>query len=462
MSRILKFLTMTTGILLLVGVALIQRIDRTPYQETEHFRQWKAQLVTQSFDLSLGSIQVGWAKENFTPAEDVPMAGYGNRWGKSFEGVDDSLYVRVIAVQSSAEEVMFMLSADMLIIPPNVTAHFENQLAAHGIDLDQVHMGATHTHHGFGGWGQKAVGRLFAGKYDSDVEIFIAESFTNAILNAREELVPAQVYYVESLFEDGVRNRLKVPGGTIDGEVRNLVFDREDGKRAVTMTYAAHSTTLPSRHRQLSRDYPGAVVDLLENKADVDFAMFVAGAMGSMSSDVQGDTPFDRVKIMADSLVTHFSTADGRRDSAAGSFSSSDSIDFLSIGMYIPIPSSTGRISKNYALRPWFFKMIGGESPAYIKVSLLDNTLILGMPADFSGEIMKELDAYASSKGLDLMITGFNGQYLGYITPDKIYDEDLYETVTMSWNGYQAGGYFTQVSKDIIDAISEQKRMIVR
>jgi neutral ceramidase len=95
-----------------------------------------------------------------------------------------------------------------------------------------------------------------------------------------------------------------------------------------------------------------------------------------------------------------------------------------------------------------------GDYETFIKITKIGNTLILGMPADFSGEIMVELDAYAKQKGVDLIITSFNGGYVGYITADKIYDSGSYETLTMSWYGYQTGGYFTEVSKDIVDKIS--------
>ncbi len=455
-AKILKFLMITLGILLLLGVLLIERIDRTPFQETEHYQQWREMLANLSLEPSTGEIQVGWAKENFTPARPVPMAGYGNRWGKAFEGVDDSLFVRVIAVQGpETQDKVFLLAADMLIVPPNVTARFQRLLEQHDLKLSQVHLGATHTHHGFGGWGEKAVGRLFAGKFDPEIEEFIADKFLAAVLAAQQGMLPARAYYVESSFENGVRNRLKLPGGTTDDEMRSLVFERNDGTKAVMMTYAAHSTTLPSRRLQLSRDYPGATVDLLERKKHADFAVFFAGAMGSMSSDVPGDTPFDRVGNMADSLVSHFAKGSSGLDTMQFLPTSNTPMHFFSHGIELPIPSSSGRISRNYALRPWLFKALGGVSTAYIKITLIGNTLILGMPADFSGEIMRTLDAYAKAKGINLVITGFNGQYLGYITPDHIYDENLYETVTMSWNGYQAGGYFQKASQDIIDKIGE-------
>ena len=80
--------------------------------------------------------------------------------------------------------------------------------------------------------------------------------------------------------------------------------------------------------------------------------------------------------------------------------------------------------------------------------------LMVGMPCDFSGELVAELDAYAKTKGLNLLVTSFNGCYIGYITHDKHYDRDLYETKTMSWYGPYNGAYLQEVVKDIIDKLS--------
>lgn len=87
---------------------------------------------------------------------------------------------------------------------------------------------------------------------------------------------------------------------------------------------------------------------------------------------------------------------------------------------------------------------------------MLGNTLIIGLPCDFSGEIMAELDKYATQKGINLMITSFNGSYTGYITHDMLYDLDLYETTTMSWYGFQNGKYFKEIVKDIVDKIEKR------
>ena len=78
---------------------------------------------------------------------------------------------------------------------------------------------------------------------------------------------------------------------------------------------------------------------------------------------------------------------------------------------------------------------------------------MVGMPCDFSGELTPELDAYAKSKRLNLMVTSFNGHYTGYITEDSHYDLEEYETITMGWFGPFNGAYLQEVTRDIIDKL---------
>ncbi|MBK6978430.1 MAG: hypothetical protein IPH28_16125 [Cytophagaceae bacterium] len=107
-------------------------------------------------------------------------------------------------------------------------------------------------------------------------------------------------------------------------------------------------------------------------------------------------------------------------------------------------------------LRPWLFKILYGDYPSNVKITMIDNTLVIGLPCDFSGEIMAELDQYATKQGINLVVTSFNGSYAGYVTHDRLYDLDLYETTIMSWFGYQNGKYFSTVVKDIIDKLKKR------
>lgn len=456
----MKKLFKTLGIVLLVIVALliilVQRIDRTPYQETPHFAAWQENIRQTNFTPLQAALTMGWAEVNITPAEPIPMSGYGNRWGKAFESVRDSIYIGSISL-ASPEKTISLVSADMLIVPPNVTEKLGELLEKDGISLNDIHLGATHTHHSIGSWGQKLIGRLFSGKYDPETEQKLAEKFRTAILESRKDMVSGKIQYLETKNEEGIRNRLEVDSGQItDPEMRNLIFTRDDGKKAALLTYGAHSTMLPSRFLALSRDYPGQYIAQLEDKGDFDFALYFAGAVGSMGHVGKGADAFERASNLGGQLTQKFLDAEAQLElpSDISALDSLQATPLFSTWIKVPLPPSTGRISLDYALRPWVFSALFGKSQGDIKVTLIGHTLLLGMPADFSGEIMVELDQYAREKGLDLIITSFNGYYTGYITHDKWYEHNLYETVTMSWNGYDAGNYYTNAAENIIDKIA--------
>ncbi|HLO43474.1 MAG TPA: neutral/alkaline non-lysosomal ceramidase N-terminal domain-containing protein [Leadbetterella sp.] len=441
MRKFLKVFGYFILVLAVLAFASIEKIDRTDIKETRHFKQWKELVKSLNVKETTGDFSVGWSKVNITPLVAGPMAGYGSRKGKAFDAVHDSVYVRVLALKNSQDTVYF-LSADMLIIPPNVVEKLKSILQQQRISLRNIHFSATHTHNSLGGWGNSLTGRLFAGSYDPKVEIELATKFSLAIQKSKENLVQSKVFYNEVIDNEDIRNRLGVEDGKIDNEIRSLFFERQDGSKASLVTYGAHSTVLNSKTMQISRDYPGVLLDSLE-KNKLDFGIYLAGAVGSMGPIEKGNDDFDEVKNQANGVLKHLNFKDSKE--LANTLTSA----------YIEIPMNhpSARISKNYALRPWVFKYLFGDYPTYIKMTKIGQTLVLGMPCDFSGEIMIELDAYAKSKGLDLMITSFDGSYIGYVTHDRLYDRGLYETSTMSWFGFQNGGYFAQIVKDLIDEV---------
>jgi hypothetical protein len=293
-----------------------------------------------------------------------------------------------------------------------------------------------------GGWGSSLTGRLFAGSYDAKVEIELAYKFSLSIMNSNKNLLSGSVFYDETIDSEDIRNRLGVADGMIDSEIRSLIFERNDGSKASLITYGAHSTVLNSKTMAISRDYPGVLLDSLE-KSQFDFGIFMAGAVGSMGPIEKGKDDFDEVNNQANGVLKHLTFL--QKQSLEGSLIS----DYIEI----PMNHASARISENYALRSWAFKYLFGDYPTYIKVTKIGKTLIIGMPCDFSGELMIALDAYAKVSGLDLIITSFNGSYIGYVTHDRLYDRGLYESSTMSWFGYQNGAYFTHIVKDLVDKL---------
>ncbi|MGR3809923.1 neutral/alkaline non-lysosomal ceramidase N-terminal domain-containing protein [Jiulongibacter sp. NS-SX5] len=423
-------------------MSLVTVIDYTPKEEMQYYRDWNENLKTLQFKhLGDDSLLVGWSKTNITPDQPMALAGYGVRKGKPFEKIHDSVYVRTIVLGTKQKQVA-IVTADLLIIPPTVEALVDQKL----LDNIDIYYGATHSHNSIGGWYNTLVGRLFAGQYAPDIEQMIADQILESIELASKNMSEVSgLNYEMDIDKKDIRNRL-IEGGEIAPNISTLRFNTKDGKTAILNSYAAHSTVLDSKTNHLSRDYPGVLVDSLENY-QVDFAAYMAGAVGSMGPIEEGQDDFDEVNNQALGVFREINSKNELEMELA------NSISYLEAT--VPLRKPSPRIGTTWALRPWVFNWLFGEASASVKAVKLDKLVLIGLPCDFSGELVQELEQYAQSKNLELMLTSFNGDYIGYITADEHFDKDKYETTTMNWFGPYNGAYFSEVVKDVLDKAAQ-------
>jgi len=428
-------------VLLVIVACLVTTIDKTPYKDMPYYGEWKKHMseLVISPDSGKDSLKAGWAKENITPENPVPLAGYGARKGKSYDSVHDSIYVRTFFFKKGTQKVA-VVSADLLILPPTVKVLVEKEL-----DKDtHVYYGAIHSHNSIGAWYNTLVGRLFAGKYDPEIENFLARKILLSIKKAAENPQNAELRFHKDIDTADIRNRL-VEGDPVEPFIRSLEI-RTPGKKAILCTYAAHATVLNSKTIQLSRDYPGVLVDALE-KDGYDFAMYMSGAVASMGPIEKGTNDFDEVSREGQNIKTEILSENEKEVTLINPGLKAFEIE-------LPLRKPSPRLNQTWALRPWVFRWIFGDSPTHINVLKMGSVVMVGLPCDFSGELMKPLDEYASKKGLNLIITSFNGGYAGYITADNRFDMNAYETITMSWFGPYNGAYFSEAVRDVIDKLA--------
>lgn len=442
--KLLRILFNLFIISILLFIFSVKRIERMPVESTGHYKKWKEEIEKFKPVFDSSGLEVGYAKTNITPTKPTPLAGYGSRLGKPFTGVHDSVFVRAISVKSN-NKARFFVSADLLIIPPNVTEKLEVLLQMAGISLSDVHLAATHTHNSMGSWGNSLTGMAFAGMYDSNMEVILSNKIFETIKNSTRNQEPATPFYGEIRDTVDVRNRLLISDGWTDPELRQLGFETQSGKKIKLLSYGAHSTVLNSKTLLVSRDYPGILIDSIEKNDD--FGVFMAGAVASQGPFEVGKDDFDEVLNQGNGVYSFAKKIPRKLISPR----------ILSESITLPLPEPSARVSKNLGLRPWLFKILFGDYPSQVKITMLGNTLMIGLPCDFSGEIMAELDKYATQKGINLLVTSFNGSYTGYVTHDRLYDLDLYETTTMSWYGFQNGKYFKEIIKDIIDKTEKRQ-----
>ncbi|MBL7856670.1 MAG: neutral/alkaline non-lysosomal ceramidase N-terminal domain-containing protein [Cyclobacteriaceae bacterium] len=433
LRNLLIVISCVFGALLLFIALSVLPINRYDYTQQKFYSAMTRQLdALQPTSLpSAEGFSVGFAKVKLTPAQRTATAGYGNRKGKLYSSIHDSLYVRAMVVQHAAMRVA-IVSADLLIIPPTVTALLEKELPAVGFSLDNTYLGATHTHNSIGNWGEGATAFLY-GAYNDSIVHFIADQIKEAVRQASRNVLPAQIAVAQIPMGKAVGNRLN-KAGEVDSLMHIIEIKRSDSTKLLLMNYAAHATCLYSRNLEISRDYPGALVDALE-KRGYHFAMFMAGAVGS-----HGCRPpaygWSCLDWMTDQIVNRFEDRKNELTTLSGT-----ALTMYRVPLILPEPQA--KISEDWKIRPWLFRKAFGEYPVFLTALRMGDVVMLGTPCDYSGELTSSLYTKARENQVRVMVTSFNGGYIGYITPDKYYDYDHYETRLMNWYGPGSGSYMT-------------------
>ena len=436
MTRLFKIILIAVSGLILILLMLLR-----PTHSTQTAYDKLIELLdTLKFEQAeVEAVHVAWSKVNITPTLPVSMAGYGKREAHS---VHDSLYIRFLIFETSATAERFiLLTADLLIFPPALHDLLLEKLLKIGIRADHIYMTATHTHSSIGGWSPTLASGLYLGSYRAEFWETITEQIVEDIQTQKP--APAQIGYLELDGRRWVKNRVdhRKP---IDARVRVVKLKRRDGKTACLTNFSAHATVVDAA--VLSADYPGAVVEDLETDSAIDFAMFVAGAVGSHAVAHKALPDFELIETISQSIsyeilkqfenipLKPLNQIDARR-------------------FELPLPEPQLRINQKWTLAPSLFENILGKFKAHASFLKLNDLIFIGLPCDFSGEIAVRRKFYATSRAMNrqLIISSFNGSYIGYITPDAYYNTVEHpEVKEMNWFGAGGERYFSTLITDIL------------
>lgn len=444
--KFLRILGKSLAVLLLVVaglvIATLTTVDESPLRKSAFYRFTRQRLTElPPPQPPLRSLRAGWAKQNLTPAYTTPTAGYGVRNGQHWTTVHDSVYVRAIALDNGSTRAA-LVTLDLLITPPTVVDILKKRLPEVRLRWENVYIGTTHSHNSLGGWAPGLLGQQLSGEYDERVVNHIADVILKAIAAAQCNVAPVQLGYGQADAGSLVYNRL-IDNGPIDGTIQLLKLRKASGESAVLCAFAGHATVIDGEaFRFLSRDYPGALVDNLERETG-SFALFMAGAVGSTGPVIEGNDYFLKTQQYADSLTARILPA-----IKTITFSTDSTLMTQDLPLVMHEPAL--RISDDWQLRPWVFRSLLGDYPAELKALRVGQTVFLGTPCDFSGMLLPDLLPTARQKNLNLIVTSFDGGYVGYITPDQYYHLARYETRDMNWFGPHNGAYFTELMRGML------------
>lgn len=433
---------------LLIAPFLFTRVDRTPYQQLPYYKEMMNQLDTFRLDTLVEQgnyFKAGWAKKNITPTYMPALAGYGLR--QKADCLHDSVFVRAFVFDNGKTKAVF-LSVDLLIFPPVLDERLRSKATELGYEPADFYFSATHTHSAPGGWAERPAGRVLAGGYQ--------EEYVQQLLAAMVEVIRAAEASKEEAFtgfgtfeaNSFVRNRLNEPDSETDPWIRVLKVKKKSGAEAAVVVYSAHANCLKMDYHCISGDYPAWMIRRLEQEKQLDLVMYASGMVGSHTPKpiyAQGEEmenePF--IHAYGDSLA-------GIIGRGIDSIPVSNATVLNTGVLDLPLREPHLKISQDWRIRPWLFNWAFGPYDPKIRILKINDVVFVGTPCDFSGELMKDFQPLYEEKNIRLVITSFNGGYIGYINVDRYYDKNKAETRNMNWFGPYNQAYFTEIIREIL------------
>jgi len=441
---ILKSIAWCLGIILLLVIAVLAPVDQTDYRQEDYYLETINRIENLSLTGSAGDQWlVGWSTANITPDEAGSLVGYKPRG--EYEFIQDSSYVQSL-VMANGDHTVAILSYELLIVHPYLAGQIEQAIASENLPIDKVIFTATHTHSGLGGYIPGIMGSVAFGGFEEEIISLFRQQTLQALRKALATMDSANITYRKISAPEGVANRL-IENGPIDPYIRQLIIEKKDSK-GILYTYSAHATGLHSRFMGLSGDYPFYLNRTLDD-AGYDFALFASGAVGSHRPLVEGREVED-LKAYAGLLGESILSDSPEKEEILQ--------PILQMGYFpIALPSPTYRISDWIRLRPWVFNAVFGNTTAHFDILMMGNTLILTSSGEISGVFYAAWEEQAAAKGLNLIITTFNGGYIGYITPDEHYGMRHHEVRDTHWFGPHIGSYYQDVVSKLISRVAEKR-----
>lgn len=381
--------------------------------------------------------RVGYGHALLTPPIGSSLAGYGARKGKPSTGKLDDLEVEVLSFDNGRDEVVLVAADILLYIEALSTAVWKRIEGKVPLERNDVFFTASHTHSGPGGWSQNFVEKLFAGEFRQDIFDLIVTNTAEAIIESLAEQEPASFTFGRLDVPEYVRNRT-TKDGPVDDDLDLLEFATEGGRKFLILSYSAHSTTIDvdgDAGFMVSADYPGRLRRAVEKALGVE-ALYMAGCLGSSSarhSERIGEALAEKV------LETEPRLPPARNETILAP---------LSFEIRMPPRQFLLGERGRWRLSPIFLSRIV-PSRVHLRSLRLGDVLIVFCPCELSCEIAIELKAFAKQKGLDLILTAMNGEYTGYITPDRYYGQRGYETRAMNFYAY-SGGFYDRLIRGLI------------
>lgn len=232
-----------------------------------------------------GVFRAGFAKADVTPTEPTPMWGYGARHDWLSVGVRDPLYAKALVIEAG-DDKLALVGLDLGRSPgdPEFSRIQEAVKAKAGVS--HIMLVGSHTHHGpvLELQDEEGMGK---GVFDAAVKYrkVLEEKLINVIVEAAGNLQDAKMGWTSEQVEFNRNRHSKIEPKPRDTELSVLRFDDMKGNPiAVMVNFSAHPTTLHTADLRYSAEYPGVMMNTVEETMGTN-CFFMQGSAGDMSTN---------------------------------------------------------------------------------------------------------------------------------------------------------------------------------
>ncbi len=232
-------------------------------------------------------MKTGFSRVKITPPVGTRMTGFGNRdRDHGCEAIHDDIYARALYLAHGGEEALIM-GFDLLFFSRDEADRYKGAIGRK-IDIAprQILLNTSHTHTGpkVGTWLYDPPSDLF---YLQALEDWIVE----AARQARDTAVEATVWAGSACSSLPMNRRVKLENGKVDRAIRPnpdgvvcdelpvcLFRDLKGEPICLLFSISCHPSTISGF--EISADYPGVAMDLLDDHLGRNASLFLQGAGG--------------------------------------------------------------------------------------------------------------------------------------------------------------------------------------
>ena len=396
----------------------------------------------------VGKLKAGSARVSITPPFPTQMGGFFDRQQLS-EGVHDPLFARSLYISDGRNDVV-LTSVDLLYVDGELVSRVRKELSRRtGLPEESFVVFSTHTHSGPEGHHKLAglLGFLPNPRLRDFLFDRICCSAIEAISSATDARIGASRVSVEGLSSNRHRE-----GGPIDPDLSVLRVEGSRGEPiGALVNFTAHPVIMGSKNLLSSGDYPGEAMSSLEKLlGGSSVCLFANGACGDVTIRRRASSfsEVERVGRMLaskalEALESGETTEEVRishrcstarlpmrrlPDIAEANRIVEELRERISRGENGQLEKKLARAQGILALSErsaMLTKMLGESVETLIEVVAINDTVIVGVPAELFVEYGLEIKE--KTRGRTVVIAGYCNDIVGYVVTPETDEEGGYE-----------------------------------